>query len=75
MASEEYEHVRATRVKELEDMVQKLEQENKQLLHRVRAPGARPQQGPPRSASEGDLEDDLINLSDVEEGRRREDEW
>ena len=74
MDSEEYEHIRAIRVKELEDMVQKLEKENKQLLHRVRAPGARPQQGSAHTAPEGDLEDDLLHLSDVEEGGAA-DEW
>lgn len=70
MDSDEHQHDRATRVRELEDMVQKLEQENKQLLHRVRAPGARQ----PGAAPEGDPEADVINLSDVEEGGR-EDEW
>lgn len=71
----EGERIRASRVKELEAMVRKLETENQQLLTKVR-----PSENSARArgvAVPGDREDavekDVISLSDVEEGG--EDDW
>ena len=77
MEEEESEQQRVARVKELEDMVKKLERENQQLLHKVKtttttsasASAAHTRQ----RITARDQEEELINLRDVNEGG--EDDW
>ena len=85
MDSPEHERKRMARVKELEEIVKKLEQENQRLLTRVTTnagESARTQQANLSSVAEGeirkkevarhnslgDLESDVVNLRDLEEG-------
>ena len=72
---EEGERVRTSRVKELEAMVQKLEEENKQLLTKVGSNGgrARTRGGAVPEGREDSLEADIVRLSDAEDGG--EDDW
>lgn len=71
----EGERMRASRVKELEAMVRKLETENQQLLTKVRPNenSARARGGAVPGDREDAVEEDVISLSDVEEGG--EDDW
>lgn len=71
----EGERIRTSRVKELEAMVRKLETENQQLLTKVRPNenSARARGGAVPGDREDAVEEDVISLSDVEEGG--EDDW
>lgn len=75
MEPEEGERARTSRVKELEAMVQKLEEENKQLLTKVGSNGgrARARGGAVPEGREDSLETDIVRLSDAEDGG--EDDW
>lgn len=75
MEAEEGERVRTSRVKELEAMVQKLEEENKQLLTKVGSKGGRTRArgGAAPEGREDSLEADIVSFSDAEEGG--EDDW
>lgn len=75
MEPEEGERVKTLRVKELEAMVQKLEEENKQLLTKVGSKGGRTRArgGAAPEGREDSLEADIVSFSDAEEGG--EDDW
>lgn len=76
MDSPEYERKRVARVKELEQMVKKLEQENQKLLSRVHtsasvSAGKQPQleaRGPVSGAAVGGKGSELVRLDSLEDG-------
>lgn len=79
---EREENQRRSRLKELEEMVQKLQSENKKLLNQVgrasKSPVTKIEVTPSEPSSDKpaklDQVQDIINLNDVEEDRN-EDEW
>ena len=82
LGEEEGAVARSVRVQQLEDMVRKLESENKALLHRVRSPASVPSpqptgsgtpDGDERKEEEEEEESDTLSLGGAEEGR--DDEW
>ena len=75
---EREEQQRRSRLKELEEMVQRLQSENKKLLNQVggqnKAPTVTIESAPVAPNTKSDDAEEIINLNEVEENEN-EDEW